>query len=150
MAIDERLHNSNMILCSNGTSLSSVCVWAQAWFCFPCDNLGVHPFKAKAVTMKCVASVSVCLVAAAAASKSGSPIGKVLEMISDLEKKTIGEGDASQKAYEEVAEFCSDRQKEVSVFCRHLYPYRCGNVRSICTHIYVNIYMEGSHPQTYM
>jgi hypothetical protein len=35
-------------------------------------------------------------------------------MIADLEQKTIAEGDAAQKAYEEVAEFCSDRQKEVS------------------------------------
>jgi len=81
---------------------------------FPCANLAVHPFKTTAVIMKCVASVSICLVAGAAASKSGSPIGKVLEMISDLETKTIGEGDASQKVYEEVAEFCSDRQKEVA------------------------------------
>jgi len=62
--------------------------------------------------MKCVGIVSLSLVAGASAS--GSPIGKVLEMIADLEQKTIAEGDARQKAYEEVAEFCSDRQKEVS------------------------------------
>jgi len=35
-------------------------------------------------------------------------------MIDGLEQKTIAEGDATQKAYEEVAEFCSDRQKEVA------------------------------------
>jgi hypothetical protein len=35
-------------------------------------------------------------------------------MIDALEVKTIAEGDAVQKAYEEVAEFCSDRQKEVA------------------------------------
>jgi hypothetical protein len=62
--------------------------------------------------MKCTGVVCLSLVAGAAAS--GSPIGKVLEMIGDLEQKTIAEGDASQKVYEEVAEFCSDRQKEVS------------------------------------
>jgi septal ring factor EnvC (AmiA/AmiB activator) len=63
--------------------------------------------------MKSFAGVSMVL-AGAAASDSGSPIGKVLEMIADLEQKTIAEGDATQMAYEEVQEFCSDRQKEVS------------------------------------
>jgi len=62
--------------------------------------------------MKCTLIGSLCLVAGASAS--GSPIGKVLEMIADLEQKNIAEGDATQKVYEEVAEFCSDRQKEVS------------------------------------
>jgi hypothetical protein len=60
--------------------------------------------------MKSVAIMSLV----AGASATGSPIGKVLEMIADLEQKTIAEGDAAQKVYEEVAEFCSDRQKEVS------------------------------------
>jgi septal ring factor EnvC (AmiA/AmiB activator) len=64
--------------------------------------------------MKSVACVSIVLATGVAASKTASPIGKVLEMIADLETKTIGEGDACQKAYEEVAEFCSDRQKEVA------------------------------------
>jgi uncharacterized phage infection (PIP) family protein YhgE len=59
-------------------------------------------------------SVGVVSLLVAGASASGSPIGKVLEMIADLEQKTIAEGDAVQKVYEEVAEFCSDRQKEVS------------------------------------
>jgi hypothetical protein len=35
-------------------------------------------------------------------------------MISGLEQKVLAEGDAAQKAYEEVAEFCSDRQKEMA------------------------------------
>ena len=64
------------------------------------------------VIMKFSAAFVSCLVGGAAAS--GSPIGKVLEMIDGLEQKTIAEGDATQKAYEEVAEFCSDRQKEVA------------------------------------
>jgi hypothetical protein len=42
-----------------------------------------------------------------------SPIEKVLEMISDLEKKVIGEGEAAQKAYDEYAEWCEDRSRNL-------------------------------------
>merc|ERR1719463_754846 len=41
------------------------------------------------------------------------PIEKVLQMISDLETKIIGEGNDAQKVYDEFAEFCEDRSKEV-------------------------------------
>merc|ERR1719217_1938048 len=41
------------------------------------------------------------------------PIEKVLQMISDLESKIIGEGNDAQKVYDEFAEFCEDRSKEV-------------------------------------
>merc|ERR1719331_2237400 len=34
-------------------------------------------------------------------------------MISDLETKIIGEGNDAQKVYDEFAEFCEDRSKEV-------------------------------------
>merc|ERR1719352_106307 len=61
--------------------------------------------------MKSFALLSMCV---GAASASRSPIGKIIEMLGDLEQKIIAEGDAAQKAYEEVAEFCSDRQKEVA------------------------------------
>jgi len=47
-------------------------------------------------------------------AEEDAPIGKVLEMITSLEQKVIAEGQASQKAYEEHAEFCSDRNKELS------------------------------------
>jgi chromosome segregation ATPase len=63
--------------------------------------------------MKTAGVVSLSLFAGASASQ-GSPIGKVIEMIQGLEAKVIAEGDAAQKAYEEVAEFCSDRQKEMA------------------------------------
>jgi hypothetical protein len=42
-----------------------------------------------------------------------NPIGKVIQMISDLEGKVIGEGEQSHKIYAEFAEWCEDRSKEV-------------------------------------
>jgi hypothetical protein len=42
-----------------------------------------------------------------------SPIGKVIQMISDLEAKVIGEGEKSQKLYSEFAEFCEDRSRDL-------------------------------------
>merc|ERR1740127_256370 len=41
------------------------------------------------------------------------PIAKVLQMIGDLETKIIGEGNDAQKVYDEFAEFCEDRSKEL-------------------------------------
>merc|ERR1719327_1383414 len=38
-----------------------------------------------------------------------SSIEKIVEMISDLEAKVIGEGKDAQKTYDEYAEFCEDR-----------------------------------------
>jgi chromosome segregation ATPase len=46
-----------------------------------------------------------------AAADDGSPIGKVIQMISELETKIIGEGEAAQKTYEEFAEWCEDTSK---------------------------------------
>jgi C4-type Zn-finger protein len=43
-----------------------------------------------------------------------SPVGKVLEMISDLQSKVIGEGEAAQKVYEEFSEWCEERSKTLS------------------------------------
>merc|ERR1719333_1121070 len=42
-----------------------------------------------------------------------NPIAKVLEMISDLETKIIGEGEAAQKVYEEFSEWCEDTSKDL-------------------------------------
>jgi len=42
-----------------------------------------------------------------------NPIEKVVQMLSDLEAKVIGEGKASQKAYDEFAEWCEDRSKDL-------------------------------------
>merc|ERR1719456_1208475 len=42
-----------------------------------------------------------------------SPIGKVIELLTALEAKIIKEGTASQKTYDEFAEWCEDRAKEL-------------------------------------
>lgn len=48
-----------------------------------------------------------------AAAHSASPIQKVVQMLSDLEQKVIREGEATQKAYEEFAEWCEDKNREL-------------------------------------
>jgi chromosome segregation ATPase len=65
--------------------------------------------------MKCgvVALALLTLVASPACAVEVSPIEKVIEMISDLEKKVISEGDAAQKAYDEFAEWCEDRSRNL-------------------------------------
>merc|ERR1719380_251975 len=59
----------------------------------------------------------ICLLALAAFSSAGadqaSPIEKVLEMMSDLETKIIGEGKEAQKAYDEYSEWCEDRSTQL-------------------------------------
>merc|ERR1719160_877894 len=42
-----------------------------------------------------------------------NPIEKVIEMIADLQKKVIGEGEAAQKTYDEFAEWCEDQSKDL-------------------------------------
>merc|ERR1719182_1135818 len=63
-----------------------------------------------------VAAIFAFLVASAVPSthaSSADPIEKVLQMISDLEAKIIGEGRDAQKVYDEFAEFCEDRAREL-------------------------------------
>jgi len=48
-----------------------------------------------------------------ASAEEGSPIGKVLSMISELEGKIIKEGGVVQKEYAEFAEFCEDRSRKI-------------------------------------
>merc|ERR1719160_1804715 len=49
-----------------------------------------------------------------AVQKGGvNPIEKVIEMIGDLEQKTIKEGEAAQKTYDEFAEWCEDESKNL-------------------------------------
>jgi tRNA splicing endonuclease len=43
-----------------------------------------------------------------------SPIGKVVQMLSDLQAKVIKEGEAAQKVYEEYSEWCEDRASDLS------------------------------------
>jgi len=49
----------------------------------------------------------------AAAAEATSPIGKVLEMISDLQAKVISEGEASHGVFAEFSEWCEDRAREL-------------------------------------
>jgi len=42
-----------------------------------------------------------------------NPIEKVIQMMSDLEGKIIGEGTEAQKTYDEFAEWCEDRSKDL-------------------------------------
>jgi len=49
--------------------------------------------------------------AASARAEQANPIEKILEMISDLQAKVIGEGKDAQKTYDEYAEWCEDRSK---------------------------------------
>merc|ERR1719409_35979 len=60
--------------------------------------------------MKCaMAMIFLALAVAPASASQASPIEKILEMISDLQAKVIGEGADAQKAYDEYAEWCEDR-----------------------------------------
>merc|ERR1719316_1928117 len=44
---------------------------------------------------------------------SVSPVEKVLSMLSDLQAKIVREGQAAQKTYDEFAEWCEDRSRNV-------------------------------------
>merc|ERR1719301_91408 len=67
--------------------------------------------------MNRIAAMSVFLAALAlsgASAAQGDPIEKVLQMLSDLQSKIIGEGNDAQKVYDEFSEFCEDRSKNVA------------------------------------
>merc|ERR1719236_461715 len=49
----------------------------------------------------------------AAHASMATPIEKVIQMMSDLETKILAEGTDAQKVYDEFAEFCEDRSKNV-------------------------------------
>merc|ERR1740130_1215070 len=42
-----------------------------------------------------------------------SPIEKIIEMISDLQQKIIGEGEAAQKTYDEFSEWCEEESRNL-------------------------------------
>merc|ERR1719473_96365 len=48
-----------------------------------------------------------------AAATEVNPIEKILEMISDLQAKVIGEGEDAQKEYDEYSEWCEDRSTQL-------------------------------------
>merc|ERR1719409_2602712 len=53
------------------------------------------------------------VVVAPSSASQANPIEKILEMISDLQAKVIGEGEDAQKSYDEYAEWCEDRSTEL-------------------------------------
>jgi len=57
----------------------------------------------------------ICSVSASAsnAALQTNPIEKVIQMMSDLQQKVIGEGEAAQKVYDEFAEWCEEESKNL-------------------------------------
>merc|ERR1719197_1833542 len=50
---------------------------------------------------------------ASSAQVQTNPLEKVIEMMSDLQQKIIGEGQAAQKVYDEFAEWCEEESKNL-------------------------------------
>merc|ERR1719272_411268 len=50
---------------------------------------------------------------AASVQSDTNPMAKVVEMISDLQQKIIGEGDAAQKVFDEFGEWCEEESKNL-------------------------------------
>jgi len=55
----------------------------------------------------------VTLLAFPTGANEASPIAKVMQMLSDLQAKILAEGAEAQKVYEEFAEFCEHRSKDL-------------------------------------
>jgi len=62
------------------------------------------------ITMK---AALIAVAATSSMAASVNPIEKVIQMMSDLEQKIIGEGKETQKVYDEFAEWCEDRSKDL-------------------------------------
>merc|ERR1719453_2451463 len=48
-----------------------------------------------------------------ASASAVSPVEKVIQMLSELEAKVIGEGKDAQKTYDEYSEFCEDKSRQL-------------------------------------
>jgi len=66
--------------------------------------------------MKCFAAAlfAATAVPTAVSAAEVSPIGKVVQLISDLQAKVIKEGEGAQKMYAEFSEWCEDRARDLS------------------------------------
>merc|ERR1719408_1160010 len=64
-------------------------------------------------SLLCIFVLSLVPAVEGSATQVASPIAKVIELLSSLEAKIIKEGTASQKTYDEFAEWCEDRSKEL-------------------------------------
>merc|ERR1719436_179238 len=63
--------------------------------------------------MKVLASVVTLGLLSVACAGEVTPIGKVLQLLSDLQSKIIGEGENAHKVFSEFAEWCEDRSKDL-------------------------------------
>lgn len=59
-------------------------------------------------------NTAVLFVGAVASDSTVSPIDKVIQMISDLQAKVIGEGEVAQKEYDKFAEWCEDNSRNLA------------------------------------
>jgi C4-type Zn-finger protein len=66
-----------------------------------------------------------------AVSAETSPVSKVLDLLAGLQTKIIGEGEAAQTEYDEYAEWCEDRSRNVEFEIRT----GAGNVEDLKAHI---------------
>jgi len=61
--------------------------------------------------MKTIATALFCAACSAVSGEKVNPIGKVLELLGELEGKIIKQGEAEAKAYKEYFEWCDDTSK---------------------------------------
>merc|ERR1719487_2292714 len=64
----------------------------------------------KATTMK---TLSLCVFLLSAPMAEANPVQKVIQLLSDLQTKIIKEGAEASKIYDEFAEWCEDRSKDL-------------------------------------
>jgi len=77
--------------------------------------LKTGPERPISAAMKVSVGVLMCVALLSSPSRAleASPIAKIIQMISDLQAKILAEGAESQKVYEEFAEFCEHRSKDL-------------------------------------
>jgi len=63
--------------------------------------------------MSAMKAVILALALGARPAHAASPIGKIIQMLTDQQNKLQADGATAQKIYEESAEFCDDRYKEL-------------------------------------
>jgi len=64
--------------------------------------------------MKALTCALLALALVGPAVQAASPIGKIIQMLSDEQNKLQADGEVAQKVFEESAEFCDDRYKELT------------------------------------
>jgi len=65
------------------------------------------------IRISAMKSVIYALLLGSAAGAATNPIAKVIQMVSDLQQKVIGEGREAQTIYNQFAEMCEDRSRDL-------------------------------------